>query len=138
MNNGSINLNIAVRESGETICKLIDDITGEFQQEKHRRIILNAIWKWLKNHPLAKKPEAREPNPSPPKMSRDDVEGVLGQCEVIVEMIEDLPPAGWDFGESVAEKVHGIAETIEETGLVTDGQQNALDNMEAGIEAWMR
>ena len=60
----------------------------------------------------------------------------LEQCDEILRMCQDLPEAGESFGESVAEKVEGIRDTIAERGFVTSNQKEALDNMEDGVSRW--
>ena len=66
-----------------------------------------------------------------------DVAAAIEQCERIVAMCEDLPEAGEDFGLSVSEKTSDIWKTIEATRRVTRGQQEALDNMEEGVNRWL-
>lgn len=66
------------------------------------------------------------------------VEKILAQCDSILHRIEELPFEGEDFGSSVAEKVEGIRETIEDRGFVTEGQRHAINNMEDGVERWFR
>ncbi len=80
----------------------------------------------------------------PPKPSDDrepatdpEVAEALELCDLVISMIDDLPTAGVEFGESVGDRVRGIAETIDHTGVVTANQRNALDNMRAGIERWL-
>ena len=66
-----------------------------------------------------------------------EVNRALQQCDGILGKIDDLPMEGMEFGESVAEKVSGISETIERTRRVTDAQARALDNMEDGVDRWL-
>lgn len=69
-----------------------------------------------------------------------DYDEALRIAEEIEDLAEspDLPSAGVDFAESVSEKAASIAETIEDTGEVTDAQWNALNNMLAGLRRWFR
>lgn len=67
--------------------------------------------------------------------SADDA---IEQANRIIEMTQDLPAPGWDFGESVAEKCRSFIETIENSRRVSPAQQQALDNMESGVQAWFR
>lgn len=53
-------------------------------------------------------------------------------------LIEELPSRADEFGESVGEKLRDIAETIENTGEVTEGQRTAIENMAGGIRRWIR
>lgn len=80
---------------------------------------------------------ARTTSASPAGSPNNEVRWALKQCDEICELIEDLPETAFDFGESVGEKVRGIAQTIERTNEVTKPQQSALDNMQAGVERWL-
>lgn len=62
----------------------------------------------------------------------------IDQASRIIDMCDELPEAGWEFGESVSEKCHSIILSIENFGSVTGGQQKALDNMEEGVSRWFR
>lgn len=66
-----------------------------------------------------------------------DVAAALEQCERIIEACEDLPERAEDFGMGVMEQTEGIQATIEETKRVTEKQQEALENMEAGVNRWL-
>lgn len=66
-----------------------------------------------------------------------DVAAAIEQCERIIEACEELPSRAEDFGIGVAEKTAEIQATIEESKRVTIGQQEALDNMEAGVNRWL-
>lgn len=72
----------------------------------------------------------KQPTPS------KEVKLAIEQCERIIDMTDELPEAGWDFGESVAEKCRDIWKNIEKHNRVTEGQQDALDNMEDGVSRW--
>lgn len=61
----------------------------------------------------------------------------LEQCDRIAEMVEDLPDRAADFGIGVGEKTADIRLTIEQMQTVTSNQQDALDNMEAGVSRWL-
>jgi hypothetical protein len=65
-------------------------------------------------------------------------EEAIEQCNEICELCEEVPERGEDFAISVYEKVKDIRDTIEKTNHVTDAQQQALDNMQAGVKAWIR
>lgn len=62
----------------------------------------------------------------------------IEQCENILELLDDLPERAEDFADSVREKVESIKGWIEENDHVTDGQINALDNMEGAVLRWIR
>lgn len=61
----------------------------------------------------------------------------IDQADRILEMIEELPSPGFEFGESVAEKVREIAQNVSRHNRVTSAQQTALDNMESGVSRWL-
>jgi hypothetical protein len=62
---------------------------------------------------------------------------VLQQCQEILSRIDEMPDHGKDcYGDSAAETVEGIRETIERKRMVSGKQQEALNNIQAGVEAW--
>lgn len=65
------------------------------------------------------------------------MEEAISQAEDIISMADEVPDAGQDFAQSVVESVHEVLETMERTGRVTAKQQEALDNWQRGIEAWI-
>ena len=58
-------------------------------------------------------------------------------CEMILEMIDELPDRAADFGESCGETVRGIRESIEQHQKITDGQRTALENIQRGVSRWL-
>lgn len=66
-----------------------------------------------------------------------DAEDALSLCDTILADAEQVPSAGFEFAESVCEKVRSIRESVERTGRVTPGQSNALENMHGGIVRWI-
>lgn len=67
----------------------------------------------------------------------------IQQCDEIVELIdEELPQKAWDTApelfEDIREKVASVQETIQNSGEVTERQQNALDNWEDCVRKWIR
>lgn len=60
-----------------------------------------------------------------------DVENALAIVEQICDLADsgDIPEAGIEFAESVADRARDIGETIEERQYATDNQINALSNM---------
>ena len=71
-------------------------------------------------------------------MRDDDWETRLEQCQEIQDLCEQVPERGEDFAASVMEKVQSIADWIEANESVTADQAEALDNMQAGVERWIR
>lgn len=66
-----------------------------------------------------------------------DWEDAVEQCERILEMLDDLPDEAEEFASSVGEKVESIMEYAKSRQRITEGQQTALDNMEAGCQRWL-
>lgn len=60
----------------------------------------------------------------------------LEMGEEILEMIDELPSRAQDFGESAADTVRSIMESIESRGFATQGQAVALGNIQSGVEKW--
>lgn len=69
---------------------------------------------------------------------QSDADKAAKQCDRILDLCDELPSRAEEFGESVREKVQSIRDCITQNGHVTDAQQEALDNMEAGVERWLR
>jgi len=67
-----------------------------------------------------------------------EVAKALELADSILEKITDLPERAEEFGDSVESKVISISETIESRNHVTPAQMNALENMLAGVERWIR
>lgn len=75
----------------------------------------------------------------PPATTEDDAYlAAVKQCREIIELCGELPTDGEDFGESVREKVSGMLVWIETNHHVTTAMQSALDNMQHGLERWLR
>lgn len=66
-----------------------------------------------------------------------DAEEALSLCDTILADAEQVPAAGFEFAESVCEKVRSIRESIESSGRVTPRQSEALENMHGGIVRWI-
>jgi hypothetical protein len=67
-----------------------------------------------------------------------DVREVLDQAEEILRLCdEEMPEAGYDYAESVAEQTEAIMATIQKSNRVTPRQAQAIANMLAGVEAWI-
>ena len=67
-----------------------------------------------------------------------DPERAIAQCDRIISAGEALPERSEAFADPITEKTESIKEWIEEHDQVTEKQQTALDNMEAGVERWQR
>jgi hypothetical protein len=70
---------------------------------------------------------------------KEDVKRALEQCDEIIEGIEELPDRAYVEWEphSVRETVEGIRKTISEREFVSEGQQEALNNIQSAVEAWL-
>uniref|UniRef100_A0A6M3KVP7 Uncharacterized protein n=1 Tax=viral metagenome TaxID=1070528 RepID=A0A6M3KVP7_9ZZZZ len=122
----------------------------EMVMARLRREIERAEVAWVTEHAkrfsakteMLQTPSVRSASRRPPirlsgaTVNEIDPDEALDQATLIIARTEDLPEAGWTFGESVAEKCREISANIERHRRVTPGQQEALDNMEAGVEAW--
>ena len=67
-----------------------------------------------------------------------DWEEALEIVDEIHEVADDVPERGEDFAISVTEKARSIGATIAEREHVTDAQMEALENMLAGLQRWVR
>lgn len=70
------------------------------------------------------------------KSEGKDVEEALSIVAEICDLADELPEAGLEFGESVAEKARDIGANIESHNRVTEKQMAALENMKDGLERW--
>ena len=61
----------------------------------------------------------------------------IERIDQILADIPNIPDAGADFAESVEEKLSSIRETISKKGRVTDRQEDAIENMGAGVMKWV-
>tara|TARA_Y100000310_G_scaffold117187_1_gene115936 strand:- start:534 stop:1004 length:471 start_codon:yes stop_codon:yes gene_type:complete len=135
--------NLFARKSGEECVQYIESELDKFPDDEHKRRALGVVWEWLNGHPLAEKKEKVVARAGKQLIKVETLplnpvaEDAYNQCDSILSLIDDIPEAGWDFGDSVKEKVDGIQSTIVLNNWVTDAQQEALDNMQAGVERWL-
>lgn len=75
----------------------------------------------------------------PPDVSTDPdvIEEALEQASRIIETTKELPEAGWEFAESVAEQCRSMSNNIERWERVTEKQLETLDNWETGLAKWL-
>lgn len=66
-----------------------------------------------------------------------DWRDALEQCNRIAELCDDIPERGEEFADSVREKAENYASWIRKNKEVTRRMQEALDNMEAGVNRWL-
>lgn len=67
-----------------------------------------------------------------------DWEDCIGDIDEALSNLSGLPEAAADFAASVEEKLTSIREWVEDNEHVTEAQEDAVDNMAAGIRKWMR
>lgn len=72
------------------------------------------------------------------KMKKPEWRDFLDQAADLLSELDDMPPAGLAFAESVREKVESICETVRGNERVSEAQWSALENMRAGVERWHR
>lgn len=61
-------------------------------------------------------------------------------CDEILASLADLPDSetAQNFSESVESKVTDMKQWIEENETVTEKQMSALENMNRGVQKWIR
>lgn len=70
----------------------------------------------------------------------DEADDAISLCrEILDEIIPDMPDSAkaQDFAASIEEKVNDICSTIEERGMATTKQVDALRNMRSGLLKWI-
>lgn len=93
--------------------------------------------------PLNKKvPNAPKSDPKPKSALNDDVQAAVEVAEETLRIIEEdvsdrAKASNTGFFEGVEEKTKGILDTITRTNRVSEGQSNALDNMQAAVKKWV-
>lgn len=96
---------------------------------------------WAQQALRARQP-ARPPAPARPPRStareREGWEERLEQCGRILEGAAKLPSRADDFRQGVMNNTRDIRKWIKAHEFCTEDQGTALDNMEAGVEAWFR
>jgi hypothetical protein len=94
---------------------------------------------------VARKIRKKRGLPADPDANWNDEEldwkEIVGLADSICELIDDAPGDVWDrayeFFESVQEKAKDIGETVRRTKRATQGQKDALENMESGVNKWL-
>lgn len=62
----------------------------------------------------------------------------IDQCEAVIARLDELPERAEDFAEGVRETLEGIVIGIRERREVTAAQCVAIDNIERGVEKWIK
>jgi hypothetical protein len=89
---------------------------------------------------LPRPPEtsAVAPRPKPGGVANGEARAALGICDDILAKLDDLPGDADEFKESVGSKVASMRDWIESNDKVTDKMKTALENMQGGVNKWMR
>lgn len=62
----------------------------------------------------------------------------LEECAELVGMLGDIDGKGAEWAESATDTVVDISKTVENTGRVTERQDQAIQNIRRGAERWLR
>jgi hypothetical protein len=130
--------NIAIREAADEATRMLTEvwsksgIDGKYVDKFFRR-----VYDQIGEIAGMAAPEPGDDRGMPVKAI--DVEEADELSESIFNLVDnELPEDADDFGGSVAEKTRAIMQKIESTGRATDGQLNALTNMEVACRKWIR
>ena len=69
--------------------------------------------------------------------SQEALDKIYDLRALIDENAASLSSDGEDYLTSVDETLKGIGETISRTGRCSDGQETAIENIEAGVRKWL-
>ncbi len=75
-----------------------------------------------------------EPEPT----QKEDWEDAIDLAGEIQELLDELPERAEEFRDSVEQKVSDISISIVKARHVTEGQFQALRNMEKGVRKWLQ
>ena len=145
----TIQENVASRKEAESLFKFMLELVKDefFQLPEHGRIAFyeTAHAHFERRMNQVKSGELGKPAPKrvEPVLSRENnkfVDDAIQLLNNLIEVceIEDFPPAGEDFAESVADGARSMLETIEERNIVTPSQEQAIHNWTEGIQRWVR
>lgn len=68
----------------------------------------------------------------------EDFGEALDFCDELLTDLDELPERAEDFRDSVREKVESIRDWVEEHETITERQAEALRNIRAGVDKWLR
>ena len=88
----------------------------------------------LRNEGTKEMKSHHEPKTYSPR-NDPEIDDTLEQVERIQELTDNCH---WEDAEEAAETSKQIGETIDNTGRVSQKQQEALDNIEAAMKKWIR
>lgn len=67
-----------------------------------------------------------------------DWKGFAAEARDLIDETESIPERGRDFAESVRGKLYEMKEWAEENSHVTEKMTTALENMQGGVQKWLR
>jgi hypothetical protein len=140
----SIEKNVADRKAAqELLTAMLDVAHADFRAMpiEQRRLFLELLHDGAAeklNLPCAKKNQEPEVEQSPQQKAATPVEEALERLAEIVDLCEQVPDRGAEFAESVAGGARSMAETIDRTQKVTEEQNRAIQNWDAGVRAWLK
>lgn len=137
-----IRQNIASRQAGERLAQivgeLVDEEAGKLPDDRARETFWRLVReRWSEHFPEQQgtftetEPYRVETVPD----ADDEVNTLVDEIDILAGAV---PDAGEEFAESCCERARGIAETVEESGRVTEKQLTALRNMRDGLKRWVR
>lgn len=132
MGSDTIQQNIKARQQADELTQFVRDQVARFTS--HGAAI---FWESMRDDAAKWLPVLR-PLPAEPT-KQDPVAEAIAQVERIADLADEVESdEGQDYSESACTTATEIGETIKRTKRVTENQQLALDNIEAGINAWLR
>lgn len=140
----TIESNCRDRESAKKLHQFVGEMVSEGVANLASDYARAIFWQ-LMYESVSKFHTAPNPNPKPAKtkpaepqqMDTAAVRAALEITDEIMSMADEVPSAGQGFANSVCHKAESIGNTIEKTGVVTDAQMTALQNMREGLLKWL-
>jgi hypothetical protein len=135
--------NIDDRKAAEDLHRLAGEILRDaiaaLPSDRSRQIFFEMLKATAeKNLPAAAPTRNTIPHPLTEASSLDaDADEAITLVDEIRELADQVPDRGREFAESVLERAKAIGESIERSGRATEKQLAALENMLAGLEAWV-
>lgn len=121
---------------GEVIRNYVESLPTDRSRQIFFRMLRDSA---VKNLPADSSPTHNtSPHPLTIPSSLDcDAEEAIGLVDEIRETADMVSDAGQDFAQDVLAKAVSIGETIERSGRASAKQVEALENMLAGLQAWI-
>jgi hypothetical protein len=64
-------------------------------------------------------------------------EEAVWALEILLDDLDDIPDAGWDFADSVRESAESMKDWIEENEHVTERQLETIENWQVAVSKWI-